>query len=297
MASQQPSPRDRLRHPGHDGGHDGSRALYTSSLAILVFLFVLAFSGRQVTSAGTATKLIETGVASLTEIDRVLMEQRPALQETAGTQPAPAYSIPGYPLDVRLTRDEALRAGPAELRSVVLQRSAALVYVNGLDAFDRTGHQALSTFSTQGLLELVTGQLSDGAHSRAVVATYLLAAAVVLVALLVVLRNEGFVRVRALGVGTAGGALPGVVLFLVLKLAVDRVGGNDAFGSGFHEVTGSLLDVFFRNFLVVTVLGVVVAAAGIAFSVAARRFQPWDEDGETYAGYDLDTSAEDVSAS
>ena len=132
----------RRAFAGHDDtGTHGRRTLFTAALIVSVFVLILSVSIRQATEPVAASNVIQAGVAVTTDIDRVLAggADQLRLQAQAGT--AESYSIPGYPLQVYLSRDEVLKLSTPELRALVLSRSAALVYRDGLGAIDHTGHQ------------------------------------------------------------------------------------------------------------------------------------------------------------
>ena len=166
----------RERIYGHaTSSRDGRQALLAAFLGLSVFLLVLALSTRQTTASGPAQRLISAGVAVTTDVDQLLADEREPIRQLAQNSSAQAIPVPGYPLEVFLTRDEALNATTPELRAVILQRSSALVYTQGLSAFDRTGHQSISRFSAQGMIDFAVGELSADTHSRASLGTAIFA--------------------------------------------------------------------------------------------------------------------------
>lgn len=264
---------------------DGGRTLYGVALAASVFLLVLSLSVRQATSEANARRLLEAGVATLTDVDQVVAERRDDLRRLATSTTQDSYAIPGYPLDVRLTRAEALSASNTEIRDALLSRSSALLYDRGLSAFDRTGNQSLSAFSREGLTEFLVGQLSSETHSRASTAVLVFTGLTALAGIAVVLKNEGFARVRALGASVAGGALPGAALVFALQALVGQLWSGDPFSDNLNNIISALLDVPLRNFLIVSGLGIVLTALGLGMAFIDRRFADglddetfeWDE--------------------
>jgi hypothetical protein len=262
-----PSPRDRiLARQAHAG--EGNTALFAVMLGVLAFLLVVALSVRQLAAPANTQRLIEAGIASITDIDAYIAENRESLREAASLGDTPGITAPGFPLKVSLTRDEALKGSNEELRSALLARSAALVYSQGVGAFDRTGSQSLSTFSAQGILKFALGQLSQDTHDRATTACIILTLLVALAAIGVVLRNEGFVRLRALGVATLGAGLLGVALTLLLRFAAGSIWSSDPFGDDLAEIVSAGFGVPLRNFAVLAGLGLTLTAGGVAFRVA-----------------------------
>src|SRR5205814_7701445 len=116
-----------------------SRSSFAAVLfAVSLFLLLFALSVKQSTEPAKATRVLGTSIAVVTDIDRLLAEDLDPLRELARTADTPAYELPGFPLDVLVTRSELLSLDNAQLRALVLVRSSALVYQDGLKAFDRT---------------------------------------------------------------------------------------------------------------------------------------------------------------
>jgi hypothetical protein len=250
---------------------DGRKALVSGLLAVGVFLLILTLSARQSTDPAPAQRLIESGIAVTTDVDGVIAENLEPLRELARGSNAQVFAIPGYPLEVFLTRDELLNRTPAQIRDLVLSRSSAVVYTQGLGAFDRTGNQSLSRFSSQGLLEFGVGQLSQSTNDRASMASLALALLVAVAACGVLAVNSGWTRVRVLGTATLVGALPGVLLFGLAWYGAGRVGGGDPFVEDLRGIARTVVAVPLRNYVVVTALGAVLAASGILLGRVSAR--------------------------
>ncbi len=262
--------------------NDGRHAFYGFLLAILVFLLITAISLRQLSDEGHARTVIEDGVATLTEIDLVIAEHAPSLRLAASATNEATFAIPGYPLDVRLGRDEVLGLSDAELRDVILSRSSALVYREGFDAFDREDSQTIGTFSQEGLLRSIAGGISGTTHARATMASLVLGALTAAAALAVLLGNRGFGRVKVLGLAIAAGALPGLAVFLIADRVAGQIWGGEAFGDDLGGVISSAFAVPIRNFLTVSALGAFLALVGIGFGIAGRRLADEVEEGTGY---------------
>jgi len=243
----------------------------TVAFGFVLFFFVLALSARQATAAGPAQHLLENGIASVTEVDLVLAEELPVIRQLSTTSDQPAFAVPGYPLQVQLSHDEAANLSVKDLRALILSRSAAIVYTKGLSAFDRTGHQSLSLLSAEGLLRLATGQLSASSHSRTTTATLVLGVLLAALAALLMASQRGFQRLRVLGVALLVGAVPGAAGFALLRFGVGHVGGSDPFISDLRTVAESLVLVVVRNFAILAVLGGVFAVSPWIVQLAERR--------------------------
>ena len=279
-------------HSAHDriygrvgSSRDGRVTLLGAGLAAFLFLLVLSLSARQATGAEPAQRVIESGIASLTDIDQLLADNRDALEQLGRNSTTDAIPIPGYPLDVFLTRDEAMYLSHDELRAAILSRSSALVYTRGTGAFDTTGHQSVSRFSTEGALQSMVGQTSQRTHDRATIATIVFAIAVALLAIGVVAANTGWARLRNLGIAIVVGGLPGLLLFMLLRFFIGRFGGNDPFIEDLRSIVQSVVSVPLRNFFIVTLLGAFLTIVGVGAGLADRRQDDWppeDDEGDRF---------------
>lgn len=255
--------------------HDGRRTLLSGALALTVFLLILALSARQVTAPGPATRTIEGGIAATTDIDRLIAEDQPALKQLAQSNPASTFPIPGYPIRIYVNRDE-VNLPPAQLRDHLLARSSAIVYKEGLSAFDRTGNQSFSRFSSLGLLDFLAGQISESNHDRATLVALLLTVALAILSGWVLVSHHGWSRMRVIGIAALAGALPVVFLFGFAWFMAGQVGGNDPFVHDLQDISRSVLMVPLRNAAIVAVGGAILTALGPAFGYLERRLATAD---------------------
>lgn len=294
--------RDRLTHYDQ-GGTDFGALGFVVVLAIALFFLVLAVSVRQSTERNEALGLLEQGIATLTEIDLVLAEHRDELQQLVEATDDETVALPGYPLDARLTRDEALNSSDEELRALILGRSALLVYEEGISAFDQTGAQSLGLLSSERLLETVVGQLSETTNRRAEIASYVLLAVVTLAALAVVVRSQGLRAVRNLGIGALAAGVAGVLCVLVAQFLARRIGGNDPFVEELRAIFDDLAAVPQRNYLITAVLGAFLVVLSPLLTLLSRmvpalaggqaaNFVP-GETADAWGGHGADDGAED----
>jgi len=274
----------RARHytAGPSAG-DGGTTLLAVFFAIAVLLLVAALSARQATQPAPAHRVLVAGVASLTDIDLLLAEHGSDLKRQAESGNADTFRLPGYPIDIALSRNEVTKLPQQDLRELILARSAAVVYAEGLKAFDQTGRQSLSLFSAQGALDFAVGRISRDTNSTASTATTSLALLTAALALAVVLRGDGYRRLRTLGLAVVAGALPGFLIVLALRFGVENVGGDDPFVVQLREIVATLLAVPLRNYFVVALLGAVITALGPAFGLLQRRLVPPVGDEDTIA--------------
>lgn len=256
--------------PGYASG--GRELLLVFLLGASVFFLVAAISTRQVTAPSRATNVLRAGIATTTEIDLLLDENLDEMKRSAAaSSSSETWAVPGFPIDVILTPTEVTDLEQPELRALILDRSAALVYDQGLDAFDSTGEQSIGLFSAQWMMDLMIGQLSSSNHSRANFAAFFFGAAAMIASVLILLFSGTFSGFRRLGAGVAGGAVLGLILTGLAWLTAGQFGGNDPFMTDLREIVRTVLSVPLRNFLVVTVLGVFVFALGSLLAAVARR--------------------------
>jgi hypothetical protein len=274
---------------------DGGATLLAVFFAIALLLFVAALSARQATQPAPAHRVLVAGIASLTDIDLLLAEHGSDLKRQAESGSSDTFRLPGYPIDIALSRNEVTKLSQQDLRELILARSAAVVYGEGLKAFDQTGRQSLSLFSAQGALDFAVGRISKDTNSTARTATTSLALLTAALALAVVMRGEGYRRLRTLGLGVVAGALPGFLIVVALRFVAEKLGGDDPFVAQLREIVATLLAVPLRNYLVVAVLGAVITALGPAFGLFQRRLASPDDEGtlawqpeDEFAGPDTD---------
>jgi hypothetical protein len=240
-------------------------------LGLSAFLLVGALSFQQLSSPAVAQQLIAEGVAALTEVDLVLTEFKDDIdEEAAGVADGELLTLPGYPLEVRFTRDEVLRLSEEEFRDLLLARSADIVYDEGLGAFGQDGG-SISLFSSEGVLDMLVGMLSETNHTRSGWAAAFLGLLSVIAGVMVVVRSTGFTRIRALGVPLAMGGLAGLITFGgIVALILGRWWGGDPFSDQVDVIIGDAIGIARRNYIILTLLGLSLVLVGILFELIAR---------------------------
>lgn len=266
-----------------DAEHGGSW-LAAGLFAIAFFLLIVSMSLYEITRPERAQVLLAAGIASLTDIDRAIEENLPALREEARDSSEPFIEIPGYPLPIALSRVEALTADAPTLRALILERSARLVYALGLDAFDETGEQSLELLSVSTLIRELVGFLTGDVHgySRWMAVASLIVATLLGAATLAV--NRGFARFTSFGLAVLLASAPGYVAARGGAWLLDRFGSGDAFVADLQAIVLAMLDVPERNFLITGAIGLAIAAAGWLLGLLARNLAP-DAPGDPI-GYD-----------
>ncbi len=261
--------RDRV-YGAATSSREGRRSIIVVLLAVSVFVLVFSVSCRQVTGQAAARNILEAGVVNLTDLDQLLADEGPELRQAALESTDQVVTFPDYPLDIVLTRDEVLKSSDAELRTIILERSSALIYVDGVSAFDRTGSGSVRRFSLQGVLELAVGQVSSENHSRATFFALVSLAGCVLAGVATAATGQGWGRMRGVGMAMGAGAVPVILLFFVARLAVNAVGAGDPFEENLRDTASAALTAPIRNGLIVLGAGVAVVVAAVVLSRVER---------------------------
>ncbi len=268
-------PRRELRPPSEAysearSSTGGSRLLLTAAVAVLALLLIGAVSAQQVASPAEAKHVIAAGIETTTEVDVYLAANLDAIRSLAEASREEAIPLPGYPVAVYLTRDEAISLPAARLREVILERSAAAVYEEGLAAFDQTGKQSAGLLSTQGMLDFVLGRIDHGAHDRAELAAIVLTVLLAAAACGVVLLSEGWARMRNAGIAVALGAFVALAAAGVLYAAAGMVGG-DPYADDLRDLLRAIVIVPLRNSIIVLLAGAAIVAAAMVLSRLEQR--------------------------
>lgn len=266
----------RMRSASADGRH----SLLAVALAVFVFVGTGALGFWHATRPARTLDQLERGVSEITDVDTYVAATLPELKETAATSGQPAIDLPGYPLPVVVTADEVRGSSPEQFRDLVLERSAALVYAEGLPAFDRTGNQSISFLSSEWFLDRALNLVRGDWHDRARWIAIVSAIGAGLAAALLFARRPAAAGLQSVGLAVAAGAIPGLVFSAAGAYWFGRTGGDP-----FSSAVGSILEAFFlvprRDFLVATTLGAFFAAVGYLLPIidhfVARRPAPAHE--------------------
>lgn len=264
------SGRERRHRPEVPSTAAGRESALLFALAIVTFLLIGAVSVRQATGPARATGVLQDAVAATTEIDLLLARELPGLKESARSGRADLYPLPGYPIEVYLTRDEVMSLDEGAVRALLLRRSAHAVYADGLKAFDRTGHQEIRFLSLQGQMDVMIDNLTSTRHSQAGRALLLLAPLFAVLAVAVLLVGEGHSGFRKLGMAIEAGAGFGLIVSAITWFVAGLVGGSDAFVTDLRDIARTLVATPIRNYAIVLIAGVLVAGLTPAFALASR---------------------------
>lgn len=246
-------------------------ALTAALVALLATLSLF-----QLTAPGPAHRALRWSVASLTEIDLLLAAHEPALWEQADASPGEPLPLPDYPLDVALSTEEVKRP-PAEVRALLLDRSAELVYEEGASAFREEGQSGgNSRLTVEGAARTGLDLLTASGHDALRLTTLTLAVLCGALSSGLFLLGRGYRGLMALGTTVAAASLAFLVLVVVLRvgLALAGVATDD-------YITTHLLDLMedaawapLRDGMALGGLGVALLALGVVGARLSRAAVP-----------------------
>jgi len=245
-------------------------------LAMALLALLVALNLLQLTAPGPAHRALGRAVASLTEIDSLLAVHGAALRQQADASPDEPLALADYPLDVSLSPEEAQRPA-AEVRDLLLDRSAEQVYQEGSAAFREEGQSGdAPRLSVQRAVRTGLGFLTAGNHDALRWTTLALALVCGVLSGALLLVTRGYGRLGALGGAVAVASL----LFLLLAVAVRLVLGLADWGTDDY-ITVQLLDLAkeaawlpIRNGLAFSGLGLALMALGVAGSRLGQPSEP-----------------------
>ena len=250
--------------------------LLVSTLGVLL----LSVNATQLTESGTAHRVLRQTVASLTEIDS-LLERNTAQMVSAGGENAQtaASRLAGFPIDIPVSDDEAAQLSTPEFRSLVLDRSADRLYVEGFAAFREGGSQGatdVQLLSPPGAVRYTAGMLTVDNHDIIQAVMLVLAVVAALLTLALVLLGRGYGRLASVGLAVLLASLPllllSVALRFVLRLASEQE--SDYMTAQLYGLGRDVAWLPIRNGIIFTCLGALFLTMGLAFSLLSGKQEP-----------------------
>lgn len=253
----------------------GTASLLTIGFFIAAFLFIIALCGWIISSRDTGTAYLRSALASVTEIDRLVLDGLPEARQLAEAEPDQTVRLPGYPIAVDLEASFVLEATPDEIRKAALEASAERVYEDGADAFLAEGATApgAGTLSATGVVRRALTIVGDDDHSRLTIAVVLLGLATMGLAagLFMVADDPVSAAIAVCATTAAAGVLAIVALLLVrglIELLLDTQ--DELVTVQLLTLARSVSSVALRTaFVIVIAAGVAAAAAAFARSSLA----------------------------
>ncbi len=250
------------------------RALLVGALALSVALLIVAVSARQVSQPGNAMPLLQAMVLALTDPEPLVASQLESIRSRANSNGDDGIEVTGFPLPVRLSAQEARSLEAPSMADLLVTRAAALLYVEGMGAFDQTGSQDGGVFSAQGIVRRTGDRLTADANNSASRWSAILLVPTGILGVAVILAYREDRRLRAVGIGVLLGGFTGLLLCVALGLIADGADDGDPFGNDIRAIADDALGVAQRNFLVVSFLGVFLIGASIALRYMPRPAEP-----------------------
>ncbi len=245
------------------------------ALAVLLGLY----SFVQVTEQAPAETLLARAMVPLSQIDELLAS--PYYEELQGQADAAFEAnetlIPArLPVAIELEPEEVLDTSVEELRTIILQRSAARLYEEGIDAFLVEGgtRADVDRFSPGGTVDMGFGNLTRDAHENAEGYLQIVAIAAVISLGLFVLLGRGFGRITLLGVAILLASLISIGgLFAIRALLRTLTSADgDPFIEGLNNVMSDGVALPIQNFITFAGLGLGIVLLGAIVTLVSRRF-------------------------
>lgn len=248
-------------------------------LAVALAALFLALNAFQLTSEGTGQRLLRRAVAVTTGIDALLPAVQEELREAARESEGEEVRVPGFPIPVELTREEALSLSGPALRARILKEAARRLYDEGMSAWaegEPPGEQDVEAVSTAGALHQGLGLITEENHTRILIALVVLAAiSLALAALLLAAVSSWYGRLIALAGVTLVAALPSLAAAVAVRFGFRTAQEEaDPFVDGLLELGVQAMGLLIRNYLTLSALAFAVLAVAMGLVWAAGRAGP-----------------------
>jgi hypothetical protein len=248
------------------------------ALAFFIALGALLVSLQlfQATSEGTAKRTLRRAVAALTEIDPLLARNYDDLQQRAATaQPDETVRLRDYPLDIALTPDEVRGVPQEQIRDVLLDRSADLMYSRGTAPLRTTNgrSQSVGLFTVGGLTDHGLGFLTKRRHDTLGVLTFVLSALCLALGVTLAVLCRGFGRLASVGAVALMASMPLLLGGIGARYYMRIASGGDSeyIRREFLEIGQGLAWIPIRDGIAFTALGALFLAAGACCAIWADR--------------------------
>jgi len=250
--------------------------LFGTLFALSLIAFFLVINAVQLTSPGTAQRILSRAVADLTEIDAMLPTIQADLAETAQASQKDAVTVPHFPMAVEVSREKATIISTAELRSRLLSEAAAAIYKDGMSVWaeaDPEAKQNIDLLSPEGGVQRGLGLLSDDNHHALRIAAIVLGLISFILGGLVFVSTKGMGRVVALGAGLLGAAVPSLTAAVAVRFAFFTASEDQS-----DYLIARLLDLgndaswlALRNYTILTLVGLWLVVLGFGLVLLEIR--------------------------
>jgi hypothetical protein len=250
---------------------------WSAGFALFVALLALFTSLQlfQLTAEGSAKRTLRRSLATLTEIDPLLARNFDDLQRSAENADAgETVQLDDFPIDVPLTPVEVTGASQTQLRGILLNRAADVMYSRGTDALRaESENQNVGRFSTAGITQHGLGFLRSRNHDILAVTTFILAALSIALTITLASTCRVFGRLTSIGVVVVLASVPvfagGLGARFFLRIAGD--GDAEYVRSEFLEIGRGLAWISIRDGAALAMLGLSLLVIGLVCSSWSDR--------------------------
>jgi hypothetical protein len=265
-----PPPTRQRRFQTHTAGRVPWRLVSIVFLALSLAGFIGAFTSWVLTAEDSASEVNRRIAAELTEIDLYLATHQEAIAQAEPDEQG-RIALPDFPTDVTVSAEEAALP-PAELREVILDDAADLMYAEGVEAYGADSG-VFDDFSTPGLVHFGIEMMQESSHNIFLVLSVLTGVITAAAAVAVFVTSRGSSRLVAFGSAVAAAGGIALLISLLMRLIFDRAASRegDELASGLGDIAIDVSFLFTRNSLAFLAVGLVILTAGF---VIARLDRP-----------------------
>lgn len=236
-----------------------SVSLVSIVLVVVATAFFLALTAAQLTGDESGDVILRRSVAVMTDIDQSLPRIEEELLVAADEAEGDTVQVPGFPLPVLLSVEEAQTLKGGALRDRILAESAAILYADGMSAWtatDQDAAQDIDRLSAAGLVDRGLGLIRDSMNTGFLIIAVLLGimTAAIMGILLIILPREA--RLLVLSLVVLASALPPLAAAVGLRFAFRTLETDtDEFVNGMLAIGADSMWIPIRNFFTLTLLG------------------------------------------
>ncbi|MCH8814776.1 MAG: hypothetical protein IH957_06705 [Chloroflexi bacterium] len=244
----------------------GSQWILAFLIGFSLVAFISLISLVQVTSSSAGSRLLANTVAMIADIDAALPGIETSLRESAEQGAQDPITVPNFPIPVQIARDEALTITGVDLRDRILTTSGDALYNDGVSVWanaDSDARQQIGRRSTAGAVRLGIGLVGDTQHTVFLVLAVVAGLATLVFAATLAMQLSTLRRLVTLGAIVTASAVPALLVALLVRVALPSLGGGQ-FTDDLVDIAVDAESVAVRNFLIVSLLGFAVGAAGFA---------------------------------
>jgi len=247
-----------------------SQWLVAAFLALTLAAFFFFLTAFQVSSDGTAHRILRRGGAITTDIDAILPQVTTDLHAAAQTSDQDSVRVPNFPVPVEIPKEEAAHIEGEELRQRLLDKAADRIYDDGMSTWaqsDTASSQNIARFSTAGGLNRAFGLVTEKWNTVYLIATALFGFLSLVLAALLWLNLKSYLRLLALGAATATAAVISLAGTVAVRFALRTAEtGADPFEKDLLDLGVDTVWLFIRNYLILSLLGFAVLAVAALFA-------------------------------